>query len=60
MSEARQTDLWDHTASIMTKIHNANCRKQDAVKDPSTFNPYRQKPGKTVSIAEFAEELGAK
>ena len=56
MTEAKETQRWDHTSAIIAMIHNVNAKRQKTAFD---FHPYRKKkknPNR-VSLAKFKAEL---
>lgn len=40
MSEARGRFAWEQTASLLAKIHNVNCTKENERLTPGDCNPY--------------------
>jgi hypothetical protein len=40
MVEGRQCDAWNHTASLLSLLHNVNCPDKSKMKPPAFFNPF--------------------
>jgi len=49
MARAKQVDAWNHTASVLAMIHNANSRTP---RKPEEFHPMRAR--RTVRLADAA------
>lgn len=43
MARGRLESQWEQTSWIVAMIHNVNCTKKSAAKEPDYFNPYRQR-----------------
>jgi len=52
MAESRESHLWDHTASVICKIHNVNCAKKSDLMNITDFHPYMKATKRGIRITK--------
>lgn len=52
ITEAKETQAWDHTSSIVSMIHNAHAKRG---KNAYHFHPYRKGKGKRTGNAKLSD-----
>jgi hypothetical protein len=62
MAEAKQTEAWNHTASLIAWLVKVNSSKKTTIVDPIKFHPFlkdqRRKQSKAATIARLNEMVG--
>lgn len=51
--------MWNHTASVIAKVHNLNCTKTSQLKTPMDFHPYA-KAKQPPDLSQMSPEERAK
>lgn len=59
MAEGRRRDAWDHTACLLTLLHNLHCTQARQRRSVEDFHPFHGGGGPAVrmTVAEYARIL---
>jgi hypothetical protein len=52
MAKGKAENRWDHTASLMAMIHNANVAEEKDAVGPDYFHPHHQNEGRAKADGE--------